>query len=419
MNNHTNKIEYCLGCIKKPCQKGCPLDNDITGFIKHLKDNNIESAYNLLTETTVLSSICGRICPHDKQCQGSCIRGLKGTPVDIGYLESYIGDMAIKNNWSIKKISNTKKKEKIAIIGSGPSSLTCAAYLARNGYNVTIYEKYDSLGGILYHSIPKFRLDKDILKSTINKIILLGINYHLNKELGKNIFLEDLEKEYDCIYLGLGANKTLCLNIEGEDKIGVFSGNELLETNNHPPYKNKIVAVYGGGNVAMDISRTINKLGAKKVIVIYRRSEKEMPAEIKEIIAAKKEGVEFVFQTNIIEILGKEKIKELACLKTELIKDEGENRLIPKNIKGSNHTIKCDYLIKAIGTTPDINLLKSLKLELTKNNYLKVNKNSQTSKENIFAGGDLAGNNKTVAFASKSGRDAAANIIKYLETKGE
>lgn len=407
---------YCLGCINKPCSKGCPLNNDIPGFIKLIKEDNLKEAYELLCETTVLQSICGRICPHTKQCEGKCIRGYKGEPVNIGKLESYIGDEAIKNNWSIP-VSNESKKEKIAIIGSGPSGLTCAAFLKRAGYQVTIYEKHNYLGGLLRHGIPEFRLPKKILDEAINKIISLGIEVKLNQELGKDILLGDLEKEYDCIFIGIGANLSSKMNIPGEDLEGVYGGNELLELNNHPDYEGKDIVVSGGGNVAMDVARTIKKLGANKVTIVYRRSENEMPAETKEIEEAKEEGIEFLLQTNILSIKGTNKVEKIECIKTELVQKEGETRLSPVNIDGSNFTLKTDYVMMAVGSHPEDELTKKLNIELDKKGRIIINENNQTSNKKIFAGGDISSTEGTVAFAARHGRDAAQSIIEYLNNK--
>ena len=407
---------YCIGCKNPLCSKGCPLNNDIAGFISLIKEDKLKEAYELLCETTVLQSICGRICPHTKQCQGKCIRGFKGDPVSIGELESYLGDLAIKNNWSIP-VSGENKKERIAIIGSGPSGLTCAAFLRRAGYQVTIYEKHNYLGGLLRHGIPEFRLSKDILDEAINKIISLGIEVKLNTELGKDITLSELESTYDAIFIGIGANLSSKMNIPGEDLNGVYGGNELLEQNNHPNYEGKEVVVSGGGNVAMDVARTINKLGAKKVTVIYRRSENEMPAETKEIEEAKQEGIELLLQTNILSIKGNDKVEELECIKTELVAIEGETRLSPVNIEGSNFNIKTDYIIMAVGSHPEEQITNNLNINLDKKGRIEVNENNQTSNKKIFAGGDISGTEGTVAFAARSGRNAANSIIDYLNNK--
>ena len=419
MNEKIQKYtEYCLNCPVKPCSnKGCPLNNDIPTFIKLVKEGKIEEAYKILSITTVLGSICGRICPHLKQCEGSCVRGIKGEPVQIGEIEAFIFDEALKNEWykNIEKTSEMRGR-KIAVVGSGPSGLTCASFLARSGAEVTIFEKYNKLGGILRHGIPNFRLEKNILDRTIEAILDIGIKVEYNKELGKNLSLEDLEKEFDVIFLGFGANIPSKMNIEGENLEGVYGGNSLLETGNHPSYKGKKVAVIGGGNVAMDCARTINKLGADKVYVIYRRAEKQMPAEGKEIEDAKKEGIEFLFQNNIVKILGDEKVKKIECIKTKLIKKEGETREVPVNIEGSNYKMDIDYVVMAVGSSPEKELLEKLGLQLNKWGYIEVNEKRQTSKEKIYAGGDLTGDKGTVAWAARAGREAANEIIAQLRT---
>ena len=403
-----SKINMCLNCKMKPCSlKGCPLNNNIPDFIRAIKEEKYEKAYEILTETTVLPSICGRICPHFKQCMGSCVRGIKGKPVEIGALEAFVGDMAIKNNYKIKKQKLNNKK--IAIICDEPAGLTAAAFLAKNGNIVTIFEKYDYLGGLLIHGIPEFRLSKEIVKKSIDKILELGIEVKYNKELGKNLFLDELEKEYDNIILAFGANVSTKMKIEGENLYGVYGSNELLEFGKHPDYTGKTVIVNGGGNVAMDAARTIKRLGAKKVIVTYRRAREQMPAEQKEIEDAINEGIEFLFQHNIAKILGDEKVRGIEVVKTELVKKEGENRLSPVNIKDSNYEIKADYVVMAIGSKPS-ELVKNLPFEVDKRGYIKVNENGLTSNPNIYAIGDLAGNIATVAWAAKSGRDTAKMI---------
>ena len=415
MENIKEKSDYCLSCKNKPCTKGCPLGNDITEFIKLIKEEKFEEAYNILCETTVLSSICGRICPHDKQCQGSCIRGIKQLPVNIGNLEAFIGDMAIENNWKISKFGE-KNNKKVAIIGGGPAGITAAAFLARYGFNVTIYEKNDNLGGILYKGIPEFRLDKEIVKNTISKILELGIEVKYNVEVEKDFTLEELKQKYDAILLTFGANISTKMKVEGEELIGVYGGNELLEKQEYPDFKDKKVAVIGGGNVAMDTARTIKRLGAKNVYVIYRRAEKQMPAEKKEIEDAKSEGIEFLFQNNIVKIIGDEqgKVKELECIKTELIKKEGEDREVPINIENSNYILDIDYVIRAVGSETEKNVLEKLNLQLNKWGYIKVDEESKTSQEKIFAAGDLIGTKSTVAWAARTGRDAAKNKREYL-----
>ena len=322
---------YCLNCKNSQCKiKGCPLNNCIPDLI-HEVDN--KKAYEILCSTTVLPAVCGRICPHEKQCEGSCIRGIKGEPVSIGAMETYIGDISIASNYELPKdIDKKVENMKVAIVGSGPAGLTCAAFLARRGVKVTIYEKHEELGGLLIHGIPEFRLPRKVVEKTIEKILDLGVEVKVKQELGKDFEIEDLIRKYGAVFVAIGANIPSKMNVEGEDLNGVYGGNYLLEYNKHPDYNGKKVAVIGGGNVAMDSARTIKRLGASDVYVIYRRAEEQMPAEKKEIADAKKEGIKFLFQTNIVKILGKEKVEKLECIKTELVKKEGENRLSPVNI---------------------------------------------------------------------------------------
>ena len=414
MNNIKEKVNYCLGCKVKPCKKGCPLQNDITEIIRYMKNEEYEEAYKIATKTSVLQSVCGRICPHMSQCEGSCIRGIKSTPVSIGEIEAYLGDIAIKNQYNMCEIEKIKNNVKIAVIGSGPAGLTCAAYLARSGANVTIFEKYDKLGGILRHGIPELRLSKDILDESIKKIIDLGIKVECNKELGRNLQIDTLKQEFDAIYLAIGANISWKMNIPGEDLNGVFGGNELLEKADHPDYKGKTVIISGGGNVAMDCARTVKKLGASSVKVVYRRAQEQMPAEKKEIEDAKNEGIEFLFQNNIVKIIGDTSVKGIECVKTKLIQKEGETRLSPVNIEESNYKIDADYVIMAIGSTIEKEVIDKIGVSVNKKGYVDINEDYETSIENVFAGGDLAGTKATVAWAARSGRDAAEKILKKL-----
>ena len=343
------KVDYCLNCKVKPCSiKGCPLNNNIPEFIEKIKEGKMIDAYNILCDTTVMQSICGRICPHKKQCEGSCIRGIKGEPVSIGKIEAFVGDYAIEKNLNIEtNIDERLDNKKVAIVGGGPSGLTCAAFLAKKGVKVTIYERKDYLGGLLVYGIPDFRLSKDIVTNTIEKILELGIDVKYNQKLGENLNLEDLVNNYDKVYLAFGANISSKMGIEGEDLDGVYGGNELLEYGKHPNYKGKTVLVNGGGNVAIDVARTVKKQGANKVIVVYRRAREQMPAEDKEVNDAINEGIEFLFQNNIVKINGNKKVESVELIKTELVKKEGDTRLSPVNIKGSNYNIKSDYVIMA------------------------------------------------------------------------
>mgnify|MGYP000203977590 FL=1 len=427
MEEIKEKVNYCLNCKIKPCSvKGCPLENNIPDFIRAVKEENYKQAYEILSKTTVLPGICGKICPHMKQCQGSCIRGIKGEPVNIGDIENFIFEKAEEEeNYSLKDAirSNQDKinekenirlsNKKVAIIGGGPAGLTCAAFLAKDGVNVTIYEKYEYLGGLLMHGIPEFRLPKTRVQETVNRILELGIEVKYNQELGKNLKLDELEKKYDAIFISIGANKSAKMGVKGEKLEGVYGGNELLEYNIHPDYTGKIVSVIGGGNVAMDCSRTIKRLGAKEVNVIYRRAEEQMPAEKKEMADAKEEGINFLFQNNIVEIKGENKVEKLELIKTKLVQKEGETRLIPVNIEKSNYEIKTDYVVMALGSNVSDEVL-DLGLTLDKWGNVMVNQKFQTSNSKIFAGGDLAGCKGTVAWAARSGRDAAKSIKDFL-----
>ncbi len=269
MEEIQEKANYCLNCKVKPCSlKGCPLNNNIPDFIKEIKEENYKEAYKILCQTTVLPGVCGRICPHMKQCQGSCVRGIKGEPVNIGDLEAFVFDKAIEENLKLKdympqKTNEELKSKKVAIIGGGPAGLTCSAFLAKEGIQVTIFEKYNYLGGILVHGIPNFRLDQNVVENTVKQILDLGVQVEYEMELGKNLKLEELENQFDAIFLCIGANKSGKMGVEGENLNGVFGGNELLEFNTHPNYTGKIVSVIGGGNVAMDCARTIKKLRSK------------------------------------------------------------------------------------------------------------------------------------------------------------
>ena len=426
MEDIIEETKYCLNCKVKPCSlKGCPLNNDIPAFIAQAKNGDFEEAFKILTKTTVLPAVCGKICPHYKQCMGSCVRGIKGNSVNIGKIEEYIGKVALENGYSLvneyteisKEEYEENSKKKVAIVGSGPSGLTAAAFLRRKGFNVTIYEKYNELGGILRRGIPEFRLDKNVLDNTINKILDLGIETKYNQELGKNLSMKSLEENYDAIYIAIGANISTKMNVPGEELDGVFGGNELLEKNLHPDYKDKKVAIIGGGNVAMDCARTIKRKGAKEVVVIYRRAEEQMPAEKKEIEDAKNEGIEFLFQNNLVKILGNKKVEKIECIKTKLEIKEGETRAVPVNIENSNYEIDIDYVVMAVGSKTDKEIIEESGVDINTKGYIKINEKYNTNNEKIFAGGDVVGQTATVAFAARDGRNAAERIEEYLKKR--
>ena len=475
MNNIEEIRTYCLNCINKPCSnKGCPLENDIPAFIH---EKNSEKAFEILSRTTLLPAICGRVCPHSKQCQGFCIRGIKSDSVKIGDAEAYIGDISLKENYKIsrldineliKKENEVKCMPKVAVIGSGPCGLTCAGFLARYGAKVTIYEKYEKLGGLLRHGIPDFRLDREIVVQTIEKILDLGIKVETGRELGKNLFIKDLKKVFDVIFISIGANMSN-ETLKGDN---VIKGNEFLEHLNvlnnqknreysmdgtktsdseisdytrhlkknedkrtmdekwknntsllpqidkyssgiYGKYKAKNIAISGGGNVAMDCARTFIRMGAN-VTIVYRRDEEQMPAEENEIKMAKEEGVKFLVKTNIKSFDSEN--KKLHCIKTELLKKEHDNRLSPVDIEGSDFVLDFDYVVLATGSKADTELLNNEGFELNQWGYIKTNDKYQTSIKSVYAGGDVVGSKATVAFAAKNGREAALNILKdYLK----
>ena len=401
------QAKYCLNCKTKPCKLGCPLQNNIPDFIKCIKEENYEEAFKVLSDTTIFEPICGRICPQKSQCEGNCVRGIKGNSVHIGELEKFVGDYALEN-MELPIIDAKEDSKKIAIIGSGPSGLACSYYLSSRGFKVSIYEKHSKLGGLLRYGIPEFRLEKEILDKWLEKYILnKNVTVFTNIELGKDILLEDLKKDYDAVVLAFGANVSNKMNIEGEDKEFVLGGNELLEYRNMPDFTEKKVAIIGGGNVAMDTSRTIKKLGAKDVYVVYRRAEKQMPAERKEIEDAKEEGIEFLFQTNMIKVLD----NKIECVKTELLKKEGETREYPVNIEGSNFFMDIDFVILAVGSSPNKKVIDKLGLETSRWGYIKVDESYKTSDEKIYAVGDLIGTKQTVAWAARSGFECAKMLI--------
>lgn len=419
------ELKQCLNCKTKPCTTGCPLGNNIPMVISLLKNSEYKQAYEELTKTTVLPAICGRICPYMSQCMGKCVKGIKRNAVKIGEIEQFIGDMAINENLKLSKINDdVLQNKKVAVIGSGPAGLTCAAFLARQGVQVTIYEKFNKLGGILRYGIPEFRLDKTILDKSIDKIINLGIEVKYNCELGKDIFLEQLKKAYDGIFISIGANIPCSMGIPGENLKGVYGGNILLQQIQIlkedskqivPDFNGKKVAIIGGGNVAMDCARVIKKLGASNVKIIYRRAIEQMPAEKKEIQEAMEEGIEFLFQNNIIKIIGNSNVEKIECVKTKLVQKEGQDRLVPINVENSNYIIDVDNVIMAIGSKPDDVLMKCLNLDLDKYNYIVIDENYKTSDSKVWAGGDIANCKATVAWAALAGRNVAENIANYLK----
>lgn len=401
MKDVQTKTDYCLNCINKPCTKGCPLGNDIPQFIALAKDGKYKEAYEVLSKTTVMPFICGKICPKSKQCQGKCVRGIKGEPVSIGDIESFIGDMAIDNDWYLDVEKQILNGRKVAVIGSGPAGIASSIWLAKAGNEVTLYEKKDKIGGILRYGIPDFRLDKKYIDAIEQLLKKLGVI--IKTETMPDI--EGLTNKFDDVVLCFGANKSSKMGIPGENLPHVLGANELLEYNNHPNYTDKNVIVIGGGNVAIDVARVIKRLGAKEVTIAYRRSKAQMPAEAKEIEEAVQDGVQFLFQVNVKEIEN----QLVRVVKTELVQKEGETRLVPVDLPETKHELKADYVVMAIGSKLDNTGLE--KLKLNPKGYVEVDENFETNLPHIYACGDCIGMTATVAWACYYGRETAKSII--------
>ena len=397
------EAERCLNCKIPKCKEGCPINNRIPEFIEKIKEEKFEEAYKIICDINPLGAICGRVCSHEKQCQGNCVRGIKERPVSIGELESSICDWALENNVKINYDIKENNK-KIAIIGSGPSGIACAVDLRKLGYDVTIFEKENYLGGILMYGIPEYRLSKKLVTDVINDLLELGIKVKLNTILidkykiptcksqkeKKYITISSLFDEgYNAIFLGIGSEISNILSIEGSNIKGVYGANEFLK--NKRNCENKKVIVIGGGNVAMDSARVAKKEGAD-VTIVYRRRREDMPANKDEIEAAEKEGIKFIFKTNVIRINSKMENESISNVKC----DTGE-------------IIETDYVIMAIGSTPNNEYIDK-DLQLTQQGLIEIDENYETSIKNVFAGGDLVQKKATVCMAIKNGKDVAKAI---------
>jgi len=421
----------CLQCKNQPCVSGCPVNVDIPSFIREIINNNIKKAYEIIKDTNSLPAICGRVCPQENQCELVCVRGIKHEPVAIGRLERYVADYMLDKKQE-NKVIKEKQNKKVAIIGSGPAGLSCAGDLSMLGYDVTIFEAFHKAGGVLTYGIPEFRLPKNIVEKEVQLLMDKGVKIKTNMVIGKILEIEELLEEFDAVFIGTGAGLPRFMHIEGENFNGVYSANEFLTRINlmksymfpkvDTPIKiGDTVAVIGGGNVAMDAARSAKRLGAKKVYIIYRRSEKELPARKEEFEHAKQEGIVFEFLKSPIRILGNEKgnVESIECLNMELLEKDESGRKRPVSIKGSEHLIDAKTIIIAIGQTPN-KLIK----ETTKN--LKVNKwggiivdelTLATSIKGVYAGGDIVTGAATVILAMGAGKKAAKSIDIYLKSK--
>lgn len=422
----------CLNCKNAQCVKGCPVSINIPEFIHNVKEGNIEEAYRVIGQSSALPAICGRVCPQESQCEGKCIRGIKGEAVSIGKLERFVADWARENDIKPEKAAS-KNGKRVAVIGSGPSGLTCAGDLAKLGYDVTIFEALHEAGGVLVYGIPEFRLPKDtVVKHEIENVKSLGVEIDTNVVIGKSVTIDQLldEEGFDAVFIGSGAGLPRFMGIPGENANGVFSANEYLTRNNlmkafKTDYDTPIaagtkVAVVGGGNVAMDAARTALRLGAE-VHIVYRRSEAELPARAEEVHHAKEEGIVFDLLTNPTEILVDENgwVKGMKCIRMELGEPDASGRRRPVEIEGSEFELDLDTIIMALGTSPNPLISSTTKgLETNKRACIVADEEfGRTSKEGVFAGGDAVTGAATVILAMGAGKAAAKGIHEYLSNK--
>ncbi len=431
MEEAVSEASRCLGCKNAKCIEGCPVSINIPGFIGQLKEGNVKEAFDVISESSALPAICGRVCPQESQCEGRCIRGIKGEPISIGKLERFTADWA-KSNGIKPQPSKEKLDKKVAVIGSGPAGLTCAGDLAKLGYQVKIFEALHEAGGVLVYGIPEFRLPKtEVVKKEIENVKALGVEIETNVIVGKSVTVDELFSEgYDAVFIGSGAGLPRFMGIPGEQANGVFSANEYLtrsnlmkafdEESNTPIMRGKKVAVVGGGNVAMDAARTALRLGAETHI-IYRRSEEELPARAEEVHHAKEEGIIFNLLTNPVEILTNEEgwVSGIKCIKMELGEPDASGRRRPVEIKGSEFDIDADMVIMALGTSPNPLISSTTKgLDINKRGCIVADEDyGKTSREGVFAGGDAVTGAATVILAMGAGKAAAAGIHEYLQNK--
>ncbi len=426
------EAERCLNCKNAQCIKGCPVSIDIPAFINEVKNRNFEKAYQIISESSALPAVCGRVCPQESQCEGKCIRGIKGEPVSIGKLERFVADWAREHGIKPKK-AEKMNGHKVAVIGSGPAGLTCAGDLAKLGYEVTIFEALHEPGGVLIYGIPEFRLPKgDVVAKEVENVKALGVKIETNVVIGKSTTIDELMEEegFEAVFIGSGAGLPRFMGIPGEQANGVFSANEFLTRNNlmkafkeeydTPIMRGKKVAVVGGGNVAMDAARTALRLGAE-VHIVYRRSEEELPARVEEVHHAKEEGIIFNLLTNPVEIHVDEEgwVKGMTCIKMELGEPDESGRRSPVEIKGSEFDIALDTVIMSLGTSPNP-LISSTTKGLDTNRrkcIVAEEENGATSKPGVFAGGDAVTGAATVILAMGAGKAAAKGIHEYLSNK--
>ena len=418
----------CLNCKNKPCVSKCPVNVSIPEFIAHVAEGDFEAAYQTITRDNALPAICGRVCPQENQCEGQCVRGIKGEPVGIGRLERFVADYHMKNA-KVEPLQVEKNGKKVAVVGSGPAGITCAGELIKKGYDVTVFEALHKAGGVLSYGIPEFRLPKDLVAKEIETIEQLGVKIETNVVVGRSITIDELMEEgYDAVFVGSGAGLPRFLNIPGENLLGVYSANEFLTRVNlmkgykfpETPTPVKVgekVAVVGAGNVAMDAARTAKRLGAKEVYIVYRRSEEELPARKEEIHHAKEEGIIFKLLNNPAKIVGENGwVTGMECVKQELGEPDASGRRSPVPIEGSNYILDVDTVIIAIGQSPNPLIRQTTPgLEVQKWGGIIVEEDTmKTSKDGVYAGGDTVTGAATVILAMGAGKKAAKAIHEKL-----
>ncbi len=420
----------CLNCKHKPCMQGCPVMVKIPEFIALVAEGKFEEAYLKIQETSSLPAVCGRVCPQESQCEKYCVRGVKGEPVGIGRLERFVADWYMKNG-NTKQSAPKPNGKKVAVVGAGPSGLTCAGDLAKLGYKVTVFEAFHTPGGVLVYGIPEFRLPKDIVAAEVQKLKDMGVEIMTNMVIGKVLSVEELltDEGFDAVFIGTGAGLPSFMKIEGESLNGVYSANEFLTRINlmkaykfpeydTPIYVGKNVVVVGGGNVAMDAARSAKRLGAENVYIVYRRSEEEMPARVEEVHHAKEEGIEFKLLNNPVKINGNDEgwVDSVTCIKMELGEPDASGRRRPQPVEGSEFDIDADVVVIAIGQTPNP-LIKNTTPDLETNKWgciVAKEETGATSKKGVYAGGDVVTGAATVILAMGAGKTAAASIDEYL-----
>lgn len=428
-----NEAARCLNCKNKPCVGGCPVSVRIPEFIAKVKDGDFIGAYKLIRDTNSLPAVSGRVCPQENQCEGKCVRGIKGEPVAIGRLERFCADYAMKHPELLEKADKPESNgHKIAIVGAGPASLTCAGDLAKLGYEVTVFEAFHTAGGVLMYGIPEFRLPKEIVQKEIDGLKSLGVEIMTNMVIGKVLSIDEIMADgYEAVFVGSGAGLPRFMGIEGEALVGVYSANEYLTRINlmkaylddydTPVRKSKAVAVVGGGNVAMDAARSAMRLGAEKVYIVYRRSMDELPARKEEVHHAMEEGIEFMLLNNPTRIVGDDNgnVIGMECIKMELGEPDASGRRRPVEVPGSEFILDVDTVIMSIGTSPNP-LIRSTTpgVEANKHGCLIVNEETnQTTKDGVYAGGDAVTGAATVILAMGAGKTAAASINEYIKSK--